>query len=91
VIENRQNRIKKIFSVVLTMILLVLMNWCLHENKEIFSSLNNLDISDILMIAFLQAITVGIVALITSFALGGVSYLTLNSRLLKNTKELTLS
>jgi len=51
------------------MILLVLMGWYLYENKEIFSSLKNLDISDILMIAFLQAISVGIVALINKLVI----------------------
>jgi len=35
----------------------------LYKNKEIFSSLKNINLSDILMIALLQPITVGIVAL----------------------------
>ena len=68
-IANRQNRLKKIFSAVLTLVFLVLMGWFLYDNKEIFSSLKNLKIFDILVIALLQPVSVGIIALINKLVI----------------------
>lgn len=62
-IDKSQNQIKRIASTALTVILLILMGIFLYKNKEVFSSLRNLKYTDILMIALLQPITVGTVAL----------------------------
>jgi uncharacterized protein (TIRG00374 family) len=63
VTDKRQNQIKRVVSAVLTIVLLIVMGVFLYRNKDVFSSLRNLKYYDILLIALLQPITIGTVAL----------------------------
>ena len=62
-IAKKKNIIKKIVNTLLTIVLLILMVSFLSKNMDVFSSLENLNISDILLVAILQPVTVGIIAI----------------------------